>query len=403
MGSISVRLNFASLIIVAVLFGLSIGIYDLLFPYYLDDLGVSFTSMGILFSVAALVIAFASVYIASASDVRGRKDYYSLGILLGSLSSFIAPLFTALPILVVSKTFREAAVNFRASLHGVLIYEFARGKFADFWAKSRGIEYLSEGSGQLIAGFLLITIGFTGSFFMAGLFFVASLLVFTLGFREARSPGSGGSPPSIRESFSLDLPVPLILLAASAFIFAVGLSVSHTFILPLFFAKKFGATVGQVSLILGLHRISFVPLLISGRVVKYSLKRVYIISMLFEGIVISSSGLIPGLFLSAAIWLTHDVLGASIWLPAQASLIQHYARNEFRGKDVSRVRAIGALGWIFGPLIAGWAAQVSISLPFIISGIIVASSIVPIIFVRDPETAPELRIGGPGTTRTRKA
>ena len=395
MGEISVRWNFASLIIVAVLFGLSVGIYDLLFPYYLDDLGISFTNMGILFSASALIIALASVYIASASDVRGRKNYYSLGILLGSLSSFIAPLFTALPPLVISKTFREAAVNFRASLHGVLIYEFARGKFADFWAKSRGIEYLSEGSGQLLAGFLLVSIGFTHSFFMAGSLFALSLLVFTLGFREAKSPGGGGRPPGLRESFSLDLPGPLILLAASAFIFAVGLSVSHTFILPLFFAKKFGATVGQVALILGLHRMSFLPLLISGRVVKYSLRRVYIFTMIFEGVVISASGLIPGLLFSAAIWLTHDVLGASLWLPAQATLIQHYARDEYRGRDVSRVRAIGALGWIIGPLLAGWAAPVSISLPFVISGAIVASSVIPIFFLRDPDIEAEITVGGP--------
>ena len=52
MDGIGVRRNFATLIIVAILFGLSVGIYDLLFPYYLDDLGVSFANMGILFSVA---------------------------------------------------------------------------------------------------------------------------------------------------------------------------------------------------------------------------------------------------------------------------------------------------------------------------------------------------------------
>jgi hypothetical protein len=297
---------------------------------------------------------------------------------------------------VVSKTFREAAVNFRASLHGVLIYEFARGKFADFWAKSRGLEFASEGSGQLLAGFLLVSIGFTNSFFVAGLLFIASLLVFVFSFREARTPSSDSSPPSLRETFSLDLPRPLILLAASAFIFAVGLSVSHTFILPLFFAKKFGASVGQVAIILGLHRMTFLPLLVTGRVVKYSLKRVYIFTMIFEGIVLSASGLVPGLVLSAAIWLLHDIFGASLWLPAQAQLIQHYARDEFRGKDVSRVMAIGALGWIFGPLIAGWAAPLSISLPFVISGLIVASSVVPIVFVRDPDIRAELALGKPG-------
>jgi MFS family permease len=400
MGSPGPRRNFAVLAMASVLFGLSIGIYDLLLPYYLDDLGLGFASMGIVFSLGALIVAFFSIYIASTSDAGTRKNAYSLGILLGSMSALIAPITASIPVLVISKTFREAAVNIRASLHGVLIFEFAREKFADYWAKSRGLEYLSEGSGQLIAGALLLTLGFLRSFLFASLLLVFSLAVFVLGFREQRKPPEQNPSPGVR-TFDRDMSRPLLLLTLSAFIFAVGLSISHSFILPLYFAKKFGASVAQVSLILGLHRMSFLPLLVTGRVVEFPLKKVYVASMFFEGMIILSSSVAPGLFLSAAVWLTHDVLGASLWLPAQASLIQYHARDEHRGRDVSRVRAIGALGWIVGPLVAGWASSISISLPFALSGLIVAASIIPILGVDEPPTKGRIEIGGgsPGAYR----
>jgi len=377
--------NLAILLAASAIFGLSVGAYDVLFPYYLDHIGVSFESMGIIFSLAALVIAVASVYIASASDSRGRKWSYSLGIVLGSLSSSMVPLSRALPVLAMAKTFREAATRFRECLHGVLIFEFARSRFTDFFAKSRGLEYLSEGSGQLVAGLILAAFGFLGSFQLMGLLLLGSLSIFYIGFDETRQPTLGRERPGLRETYSLSIPGPLKLLAISSLLFSVGLSTSHNFIMPLFFSKKFGATVGQVSLILGLHRLSLaLPLFFSGTIMRRSLRKIIILSLIYEGTAISITGLAPGLVASTTIWLTHDILGASLWIPAQAVLIQHYARDQIRGRDVSKVAAIGALGYIFGPVIAGWTSSISISAPFILSGIVVAASGIPLLPLREP-------------------
>jgi MFS family permease len=382
----SVRRNFGSLILASVVFGLAVGIYDFLFPFYLDDLGLSFESMGVVFSLSAVVIAFASVYMASLSDMRGRKSLYALGIALGSISAATVPLFTRLATLTVTKTLRDAASRIRLSIHGVLIFELAKGRFADFWAKSRGMEFLSEGSGHLLAGSALLLLGFTGSFYLAAVLLAVALVAFQLGFQEKiQKTDSSSERPGLRETFSLDLPKPLALLAASAFIFAVGLSTSHNFVMPLFFDKKFGATLFQISLILGFHRLSLaLPLLFSSRMVKYSLKKVYVTTLILEGLALSGTGLAPGLMASTALWLSHDIVGASLWLPIQALLIQRFARDEFRGRDVSKVRALGALGWIFGPLIAGWTSPISINWPFILSGILVAMSAIPLLFIRMP-------------------
>jgi len=377
--------SLGSLVVASAIFGLSVGIYDILFPYYLDDVGVGFEGMGIIFSLAALATAIASVHIASASDLHGRKWSYSSGIVLGSLSSSMVPLIRAVPLLAVAKALREAATRFRDSLHGVLIFESARWRFADFFAKARGLEYLSEGSGQLVAALLLAALGFAGSFQLVALLLLASLCIFYLGFRETRQRDVGRKLTGLRETYSLDIPGPLKLVAISSFLFAVGLSTSHSFIMPLFFSKKFGASVGQVSLILGLHRLSLaLPLLFSGMLMRRSLRKTIVLSMLYEGAAISATGLLPGLLASTAVWLTHDILGASLWIPAQAILIQHYAREDFRGRDASKVTAVGALGWIFGPAIAGWTSSISVSIPFILSGAVVAASGIPLLPLREP-------------------
>lgn len=379
--------NFTVIVVASIFFGASGGIYDLIFPYYLDKLGIGFATMGITFSIASLVIAVSSVYIAGASDLWGRKYFYSLGMGLGAISSAMLPVLNSVPFLIVSKTLKEASLRFRQAIHGTLIYEFAPARFADLYAKSRGIEYLSEAGGQFSAGALLVILGFTNSFFLCACLLAAAIAVFLPGFVEDRAE-KGVETPSLglRETFSPDLPRNLALIAISSFIFAVGLSTSHNFIMPLFFSKKFGATVGQVSVILGLHRLSIaLPLLISGMAVRFSWKKTYIVAIVYEGLSLTASGLLPNLYASAGVWLTHDLLGAAIWMPVQASLIQRFARQRTRGRDVSKVRALGFLGWIFGPLIAGWASPISISLPFILSGVIVTVSILPILALHEPD------------------
>ena len=77
---------------VSALFGLALGIYDLVFPYYLDHIGASFARMGYIFSFAALVMFLLRVYTGGLSDRFGRKPFYSLSLLAGALSGLLTPL-----------------------------------------------------------------------------------------------------------------------------------------------------------------------------------------------------------------------------------------------------------------------------------------------------------------------
>jgi len=361
---------------VSALFGLALGIYDLVFPYYLDYIGISFASMGYIFSVAALAMFLLRVYTGGLSDRFGRKPFYSLSLLAGALSGFLTPLVRATGSLLILKSLRESSFMVKDTMHTVALYESARHRFTDFIARTNGAEFLSMGIGTM-AGGLLLAWGYRPAFWCsAGLVGIA-LVLFSLGFREENFSAGEGFRLSLRH---FHLPPSLWLVTASGFLLISGMATSHCFVMPLFFAKKFGASHATVASILTAHRISLgLPMLFVGRLIKTPSKGLYVGFMAYEGIALMLTGIIPDFFWATAVWLTHDLVGAAVWLPIQKTWMQQFADPTSRGRQVGLVLALTNLGWIVGPLIAGFAAGRSISLPFVISGIIAILAPLPVL------------------------
>ena len=118
-----------------------------------------------------------------------------------------------------------------------------------------------------------------------------------------------------------------------------------------------------------LHRFTIaLPLLLLTWRAQRWLRRVFVVFLTVEGLVLVASGFIAHFWIAAAVWLLHDLFGAGVWMPAQSALIQRYSREGRRGADMSTVFAIGSLGWIGGPLIAGAIFDVWLGGPFVISG-----------------------------------
>ena len=95
------------------------------------------------------------------------------------------------------------------------------------------------------------------------------------------------------------------------------------------------------------------------------------IGTLLTGVPMIISVLIPSLIPAYAIWLLHDVIGASIRAPALQTLTQSYSRDESRGKDTNMTSAFRNIGMIIGPVIGGYLADININFPFLIGGIII--------------------------------
>ncbi len=263
----------------------------------------------------------------------------------------------------------------RRIMHPILLYEDNRNKFMDFLGKTRGIEFLFQAGGTLIALVTVASLGYSGNLWLAGAALAFACLLFAPLYREHRSVSSkkGFDIKSILSWRDLSHNLKVIIVAY--FIFTIGLRTSHNFIMPLFFKEKFGATDQAVFWVMLIHRITIaLPMLFIGNLQVKNLKATYIGAVLFQGFTIAVSAFIPHFIAASAVWLIHDFVGAGVWMPIQGTIIQKYSREGARGLDVSKTLAFSSIGGIFGPLLAGYISSFWISGPFFISGVITITS-----------------------------
>ncbi len=359
----------------SILFGMAFGVYQFVLPFYLKQHGITSFGMGLIFSISAAAMFFVRIYAGHLSDRVGRKIMYSLSIGLCAIAHFLTPLAARLMPLILLKSLREMAVFARETIHPVLLFEEDRGRFLDSIGKTRGMEYFFQGAGTLFAGALIAAAGYGGVLAIGGAILTIALLGFSLLFRER------GFTPSPQEQCRIglhmwsDMPSKLKLLALSAFVFSVGLACSHCFVMPLFFKERFGVSELSVASILTVHRVTIaVPLVLAGWVIRGHHKAVYIGFLSYEGLALIAGGLIPSFWPATLIWLTHDLIGAGLWVPVQQVYIQKYAREERRGSDASMCLAVGALGGVSGPLIAAWLYPLHLGAPFAVGGLLMLVS-----------------------------
>ncbi len=370
--------NIKILMVVSIIIGTSVGIYEFVLPYYLKEQGVSFEKMGYIFSISTIAMFVVRIASGKLADTWGRKRVYVIGVLSCALATFITPFTASILLLILLKTARDVGMLMRDTVHPILIYEENRSKFMNFIGKTRGMEFLFQATGTTIAGASFVVLGTSKNIWLAGGLVFVALIALVLGLHD--KPLEGVERNVKRTLLSLNLPRNLIVIMIANFIFSIGLSISHSFIMPLFFSEKFRVSEGMVSIVMVIHRIMLaLPMLVIGNLKIKRLKAFYIGSVFIQGIVTSASAVIPNFVMASAIWLLHDLVGAGVWGPIQSTIIQQSCRDESRGSDMSKTIAFSALGGAIGPTLAGYLSNISISAPFFISGLLIMLS-APILF-----------------------
>lgn len=364
--------NVRLLVLVSWLFGYASGAYEVIFPLYLDWIGVTFGEMGILFGITAAAIAALNIVVGAKSDVVGRKIFYAFSLALCGAVNLLMPFFKKLWETLFLSIGQSASTSVRNAIHNVMLFELTRKAFVSAYSRVNGMEYFAQALGLLGAGLILASTSFQSAFLLSSSILFAALVIFIFGFKEERHERKAE-----REDPGIDLYLPreLKIFAISGLVMAVGFGCSHGFMTPLFFVKKFGTDKETVSAILTLHRLSFaVPLIFADKVLAflkaYSSKSIVIALMIYQGISIAITALIPNLIPATLLFVSHDLLAAAFWSPAQSALIQSYCREKSRGADSSKVASISSIGGIAAPFLAGFLATLDISYPFMASGII---------------------------------
>jgi MFS family permease len=371
--------NIKVVLLVSIFFGFSIGLYDFALPFFLKEQGLSYTQMGYIFAISSVIMFVVRIYLGNLSDRLGRKLFYAIALAVSAVTNGLAPFATKLFPAAALKSAREGANFTREVMHPVVLYELAPAKFLSSISITRGLEIFSQGMGTLAAG-LLLAISFKVAFGVSGALLAVAFIVFVTLFHEDKRPASTTPPIRLRDLLNFDVSPNLKLIGISSFILAFAMGIGHSYIMPLFFSVKFHASNDAVAVILMIHRFSFaVPMLFAGIIPRRHFKQVFIIGMILQGIFLTVSAVIPNLIAAAAVWLLHDLIGASFWVPVQNTIVQEFSRHDVRGSDVSKTLALGALGGIGGQLIAGDIAQTfSVSAAFLVGGIFTLIAVIPL-------------------------
>jgi len=379
--------NVRVVLVVSAVFGATAGMYDFVLPYYLKERGLSFESMGVIFAVAAGGMLALRVVMGNLADRWGRKLFYGLSLAGTAAAMGLTPTSASVFGQGVLKTLREAMYLTRDTLHPVILYEESRGQFMSFIGKTRGWEFMFQAVGTVISGLTLRRLHTGGNLLLAAGMTAAGFLIFWSLFREGWARHQKIAPATLRSLLSLSIHRNLKIITISVFIFNIGMTTSHCFIMPLFFSEKFGVSRQTVAWVMVGHRVTIaLPLLLAGTMAMRNLKGVYIVALVLEGIIQAGAALIPSFGWAAGVWLVHDFLGAGVWIPVQNLIIQEYTRPESRALEVGKILAFGGIGTIIGPFLAGYLSQqVSVSAPYFVSGVGMILCVVPLLWLRlDP-------------------
>lgn len=367
--------NVQVLLIVSLLFGSAAGIYEFVLPYYLDSRSISFKNMGYIFSISTAAMFFVRLSLGGLADLCQHKTLYMLAVIGGALSTFFTPLSATIFVLIFLKTARDVSGLMRDTVHPILLYEDNRGRFLDSIGKTRGLEFLFQAFGTLVAGLGLTALSAGKTLWLSVAALALAVAILALGLKTPKESPARSRALKKQAFLSWDLAPNLKVIMFASFIFSMGLSTSHCFIMPLFFAQKFSASASAVSVVMIIHRLTLaLPMLFIGNLKLKNPKAIYIGSVILQGASISLSALLPNFILASSVWLVHDLVGAGVWQPIQSMIIQDACRDSSRGLDLSKTLAFSALGGAIGPLLAGYLSPTSISAPFFASGVLIMLS-----------------------------
>ncbi|MEM3957816.1 MAG: MFS transporter [Thermoproteota archaeon] len=370
----------SALIVSTWLFGFSFGLYEIMFPLYMDHVSISLMEIGYVFTASAIFIAFLSIFLGAKSDKYGRKIFVALASLLAGLSYFLTPQFKSIGIMVLVKILFDSAVTIRNAVFATMVYEQDHKAFIASYSKVSGLEFTSQALGLASAGLFISTYGYWLPLVFSGLLQLIGFSAIVFFFPEEKvSPAKRVAKTLGGKHLGKGLNRGLMIMAVSGLVVTIGGSATHCFITPMFFSKKFSLSPETLSILMTVHRLSLgIPMLFSSRIItglkKFSYKSSLILFTCIQGVFTSLATVPSDFTTSAALWLLHDPAGASVWLPLRSYLVQKHCNDETRGRDFNVVNFVSSLGNIMGPFLAGYFGSIDINMPFFIGGLVIILS-----------------------------
>lgn len=338
----------------------------IIFPNYLLRKGFSATEIGLIFSIASLILLISRTFIGKISDILGRKMIMSLGLLIRSLTVPFYPIMSKLYEFSILKGLQELSNTLTSSVEDAIQADIFKKKIrARILAKLGTVYPLSRALGAMIGFFVVTYLSLIHGFYISALVLFVSFLVFFLFFEEKKKkikiPKFRFSIHRYSRSFKL---ICLIGLLAS-----INFTASY---FPGFFilAKNLGISESLLFLLfLGDYLISSVFAYQSKEWIdKFGRKKT-----VFAGCLTFSLFIILYPFSSSITQFFLVLLGVSIsyyiWRIAFKTVLMDETVERMRGEQIGFSKTIEGIGDMIGPFIGGFLIDtVSLSSAFFFAG-----------------------------------
>lgn len=375
--------NIRVLFAVGLLSALVMGVFELLFPLYLQQRGVSLIDMGLIFGISTLVLSFFGVFLGETGDVYGRKRIYLASSTLSVIAKGMFPFSAAKLEILANKFIHDLQEALRNSVHNIMLYENSRRTYSRFLSWFTASNFVLQAIGSISFAALLAYLGYSGCFFLlAGV--EAVKLSIMLSYRED-GRRTQGRRISLREAYSFRFHRDLKVLSACSAIGGLGFGIAHGFLLPLYFMGKYGLDTSQISIVTAVHRLAFLTTpLADGFIRRLGTRRTYMFSLLAYVFSFLTVGFITfPVPVFVAVFIVHDLLGGGIGMTAMSVMVQNLAPDGRRGREVNAFNALQAPSSVAAPMIAGVLAAASWDYIFIAGGLLyVAAFLLFSLFLR---------------------
>ena len=347
-----------------------LGVFELLFPIYLNYRNVSLFDMGLILSISTLAISFFRIFVGEYSDVYGRKRVYLASCAFGAIAKSVLSLSLGKIEILLGRFLDDLYNNLRNSVNNVMLYEKAREAYAKIFSWSTTSNFLLQAAGNISFATLLLYFGYSGCFFLlAGMEIVMFFGI--LLYKEDHNAVK--RKISIREAYSFKINRNLMILALSSAIATLGFGIAHgSYLLPLYFGEKYGLDLAQISIVSAIHRLAYLTTPVSTLAIrKLGIIKTYILSTLAYAISFLAIGLITfPIFIFMPIFLIHDLLGGGIRQTAMNVIVQSQAADGRRGREANTFNTIQTPMSVIAPTIAGILAAKGWDNIFIVGGLL---------------------------------
>lgn len=351
------------------------GIINVVLPLYLQFLGVSLVSMGLIFSLAPIVGTIVKSVVAVHSDVVGRKGHFSLTFLMRSVSYGFYSICKIPVGFAILKTLDSLSQHVRNAVEMPLLVDISpketRGRVLEvYWA----ILSAATAIGLFISGVILLLIGYFWLFLLCSLMSFVGLVLFLI----ARIPTfkTKNVHFSLRKLFNLkELDWNLKVIFITRFLLSFGYSVVELFAIPLFLRQDFNADSTSIGMAIGLAwLLQGVPAVVWRKMTEtHSPVKLYFFGAWLTGLATIFMSVTPNLVSTVSLY----ILGGLFWGfagPANMKVLADSANSSDRARDISLSGLGGGIGMTAGSIMSGAIAHIAGFRPlFIITGTMYSS------------------------------